>query len=216
MIEDISQDHPDRMRIVIALNAGRCRIATPMVSTSNRTSVSAGTYSARPATRASTSRRTRQKRISCSALAAGRAREPWLSRLARQRLPVLFGRHFEPAERAPPFLHPDHDLESVGGGDQIGRAGGGAKQSLDLGQAGAGLSRSTVPMAPVISRTLWPRSTSNRRLRWCAVSDMASTIAPISECGRRVGTDVSLITRRCRALSWKEIAADRSQRPTRH
>ena len=24
MIEDISQDHPDRMRIVIALNAGQC------------------------------------------------------------------------------------------------------------------------------------------------------------------------------------------------
>jgi hypothetical protein len=24
VIEDISQDHPDRMRIVIALNAGRC------------------------------------------------------------------------------------------------------------------------------------------------------------------------------------------------
>ena len=81
-------------------------------------------------------------------------------------LPVLFRRPFEPAERAPPFRHPDHDLEPVGGGDQIGRAGGGAEQSLDLEPDWClGLSRSTVPMAPVISRTLWPRSTSNRRFR---------------------------------------------------
>ena len=40
MIEDISQDHQDRMHMVIALNAGQCRIATPMVSTSNRAWVS--------------------------------------------------------------------------------------------------------------------------------------------------------------------------------
>ena len=38
MIEDISQDHPDRMRIVMALNAGRCPDCDA-VSTSDRASV---------------------------------------------------------------------------------------------------------------------------------------------------------------------------------
>jgi len=61
MIEDISQDHPDRMRIVIALNAGQCPDCdgygfdfTPRVGISRN-------IFCKPATRASTSRPTHTK-----------------------------------------------------------------------------------------------------------------------------------------------------------
>ena len=127
MIEDISQDHPDRMRIVIALNAGQCPDCDAVVSTTNRASVSAGTFSARPANKGSTSRRTRRDCISCSALAADHARNirddhPQLSRgegLTYQHCPVFLRCHSCRGERRQPGRHSDHDLEPLGGGTHI-------------------------------------------------------------------------------------------------
>ena len=83
MIEDISQDHPDRMRIVNSLNVEQCPDCDAYGFDYKRASASAGTSSARSATRGSTSCRTRRKCFSCSALAAGHAREPRLSRRHR-------------------------------------------------------------------------------------------------------------------------------------
>jgi hypothetical protein len=65
-------------------------------------------------------------------LAAGRAREPRLSRLARQRLPVLSRRPAEPVELGNPDLHADHDLEFARASDQVAVRRGLAKRGLDL------------------------------------------------------------------------------------
>jgi hypothetical protein len=135
MIEDISQDHPDRMRIVIALNAGQCP--------------DCGAYGFDLKPRVGMSRN-----IFCKAcdqgfnispdapkvyfvqLAVGCAREPRLSRLARQRLPVLFRHPAEPVKLGDPGLHTDYDLEALGGGDQIARTGGSAERHFDIKQVG--------------------------------------------------------------------------------
>ena len=99
------------------------------------------------------------------ALAAGRAREPRLSRLARQSLPVLFRRSAEPVKFGDPGFMPT-TTSNPGGGDQIGRAGGGAKHIARYRASRRSDCRATPWLiAPVISAAFWPRSTTNRRFR---------------------------------------------------
>ena len=92
MTEDISQDHPDHMRIVISLNTERYPDCDaygfdhkPRVGISRNILCKA-------CDQGFNVRRTRRKCISCSELAAGRPREPRLSRgerFGRQRRPPL-------------------------------------------------------------------------------------------------------------------------------
>ena len=110
------------MRIVIALNAERCPDCDANGSTTNRASVSAGTSSARPATRASTSRRTRRKCISCSALAAAGPRDilPPLIRVIVARRASLFCSAVMPASaNARREAGNPTTTSTLGGGDHV-------------------------------------------------------------------------------------------------
>ena len=120
MTEDISQDHPDHMRIVIALNAGQCPDCgtcgfdlKPRVDISRNIFCKACDqgFNVSPALR---------RCISCSALAADRARnirddhprvKSWWEALHRY--------HSCRGERRQPRRHADHDLEPLGSGDHI-------------------------------------------------------------------------------------------------
>jgi hypothetical protein len=117
-----------------------------MVSTTNRASVSAGTSSARPATRASTSRRTHRECFSCNELAAGGPRSRGLGRLARQRLPVLLRRHAGLDERGTPLWHSagDHAKRFAGASDNVAVRGGIAQCGLDFVEGDGWIGRKQV------------------------------------------------------------------------